>query len=80
MHDFKTWEDEGPPKGTIYNYPPRGDAVPSISTAPAPPKIAVQIYTQATMTKMIARCTQQGQSVDQAIAWAAGELEGFSRS
>ena len=25
LHDFKTWEEEGPPKGTIYNYPPRGD-------------------------------------------------------
>jgi ABC-type glycerol-3-phosphate transport system substrate-binding protein len=80
LRDFKTWAEQGPPAGTIYNYPPRGDAVPSISTAPAPPKIAVQIYTQATMTKMIARCTQQGQTVDQAIDWAAGELEGFMRS
>ena len=25
LHDFKTWAEEGPPKGTIYNYPPRGD-------------------------------------------------------
>jgi hypothetical protein len=31
------------------------------------------------MTKMIARCTQQGQTVDQAIAWAADEIEGFMR-
>src|SRR6516165_9707914 len=23
LHDFKTWADEGPPKGTLYNYPPR---------------------------------------------------------
>ena len=27
LHDFKTWAEEGPPKGTIYNYPPRGDVV-----------------------------------------------------
>jgi len=33
-------------------------------------------YSQATMTKMIARCTQQGQSIDQAIAWASDEIEG----
>jgi hypothetical protein len=32
------------------------------------------------MTKMIARCTQQGESIDKAIDWAAGELEGFMRS
>ena len=49
------------------------------AAAPAPPKMAVQIYTQATMTKMIAHCTQQGQSIDQAIAWAEDELEGFMR-
>jgi len=29
---------------------------------------------------MIAECTIEGQSIDQAIAWAASELEGFSRS
>jgi hypothetical protein len=39
----------------------------------------VQIYTQATMTKMIVHCTQSGESIDQAIAWAADELEGFMR-
>ena len=45
--------------------------------APAPPNIAVQMYTQATNTKMIAQCTQQGKTVDQAIAWAADEIEGL---
>jgi hypothetical protein len=45
--------------------------------APALPKVAVQIYTQATLTKMIAHCTHQSQSIDAAIAWAADELEGF---
>jgi hypothetical protein len=49
------------------------------ATAPAPPNIAVQIYTQATMTKMIGHCTQGAESIDQAIAWTADELEGFMR-
>ena len=35
------------------------------------------LYTQATMTKMIGHCTQGGETIDQAIAWAADELEGF---
>src|SRR5882724_4936628 len=70
-----------PPKGLIYNYPPRGsDEILSISAAPAPRKIAVQIYLQATMTKMIAHCTQQGKPVDAAIGWAASELGGFMRA
>jgi ABC-type glycerol-3-phosphate transport system substrate-binding protein len=80
LHDFKTWAEEGPPKGTIYNYPPRGDVVMSIADLPAPAKIANQIYAQATMTKMIAQCTQAGKSIEAAMDWAANELEGFSRS
>jgi hypothetical protein len=55
------------------------DSCASGGAAPVPPNIAVQIYTQATMTKMIVHCTQSGESIDQAIAWAADELEGFMR-
>jgi ABC-type glycerol-3-phosphate transport system substrate-binding protein len=80
LHDFKTWAEEAPPKGTIYNYPPRGDVVMVIPYSPAPARIANQIYAQATATKMIAQCTTQGKTIDQAIDWAASELEGFSRS
>jgi ABC-type glycerol-3-phosphate transport system substrate-binding protein len=79
--DFKTWETEGPPKGTLYSYPPRyPDQIVNIANAPAPKKIANQVYVQATMTKMISHCTQQGQSIDKAIDWAAQEIEGFMRS
>ncbi len=78
--DFDTWAKVGPPVGTVYSYPPRGDQIVSLAAAPAPPKIANQIYTQATMPKMIAKVTQQGQSIEQAIAWAADELEGFMRT
>jgi ABC-type glycerol-3-phosphate transport system substrate-binding protein len=80
LHDFKTWEEEGPPKGTLYNYPPRGDVTASISGAPAPTRIGNQIFAQATMTKMIAHCTQGGEAIDKAMDWAATELEGFMRS
>jgi len=79
LRDFKTWAEEGPPKGTVYNYPPRADQTVSIAGAPAPVRIANQIYDQATMTKMIAKCTQGGESIDKAIAWATSELEGFMR-
>jgi Bacterial extracellular solute-binding protein len=80
LHDFKTWAEEGPPKGTCYNYAPRGDVEMVIPYSPAPARIANQIYAQATLPKMIAKCTTQGQTVAQAIDWAASELEGFNRS
>jgi ABC-type glycerol-3-phosphate transport system substrate-binding protein len=77
---FRTWAEEGPPKGTLYHYPnPHNHQVLSMAAAPAPPKIAVQIYTQGIMTKMVAR-QAQGEAMEKTIAWAAGELEGFMRT
>jgi ABC-type glycerol-3-phosphate transport system substrate-binding protein len=76
---LKTWAEEGPPKGTLYHYPnPHNHQVLSIAAAPAPPKIAQQIYTQATMTKMIVR-HMQGEAMEKTLAWAEGEVEGFMR-
>jgi ABC-type glycerol-3-phosphate transport system substrate-binding protein len=78
--DFKIWEEEGPPKGTVYNYPPRNDAIPSLAGYPAPLKIGTQMWAQATVMKLIAKVAQQGQSFETAMDWAQGEIEGFSRS
>jgi ABC-type glycerol-3-phosphate transport system substrate-binding protein len=80
MLDFKVWEDVEPPKGTVYNYPLRTfhHAKPHIAALPAPPEIAVQIYNRGTMPTMLAKL-KSGQSVDDVIAWASDELEGFAR-
>jgi ABC-type glycerol-3-phosphate transport system substrate-binding protein len=81
MADFKIWEQVAPPLGTVYNYPirPFHGATPSIAVLPAPPDIAVQVYNRATMTTMVAKMTQGGQSMEAVLAWAADELEGFMR-
>jgi ABC-type glycerol-3-phosphate transport system substrate-binding protein len=80
LTDFKTWAEEGPPKGTLYHYPnPHNHQVLSIAAAPAPPKIAHQIYTQAIHTKMIVRY-MQGEPMEKTLAWAESECEGFMRT
>ncbi|WOH78318.1 extracellular solute-binding protein [Bradyrhizobium sp. BEA-2-5] len=77
---LKTWAEEGPPKGTLYHYPnPNNHQTLSIAASPAPPKIAQQIYFQATLTKMCLRY-YQGESMEKTLAWAEGECEGFMRS
>jgi ABC-type glycerol-3-phosphate transport system substrate-binding protein len=77
---LKTWAEEGPPKGTLYHYPnPHKHQILSISASPAPPKIAQQIYAQATLTKMCVRF-YQGEPMEKTLAWAEGELEGFMRT
>ncbi len=77
---FKTWAEEGPPKGTLYHYPnPYNHQVLSIAGAPAPPKIAVQIYIQGVMTKMTVRHLQ-GEPMERTLAWAENEVEGFLRT
>ena len=76
---LKVWAEEGPPKGTLYHYPnPHDHQILSVAAAPAPPKIAHQIYTQAIMTKMVVRIIK-GEQMARTISWAESELEGFMR-
>lgn len=77
---FDTWAKVEPPKGTLYHYPdPHGHQVLSIAAAPAPHKIAVQIYAQGVMPKMVVRM-MQGESMKDAMRWAENEVEGFMRT
>ena len=77
---FKVWSEEGPPTGTLYHYPnPHNHQTLSIAAAPAPHKIAEQIYTQAIQTQMVVRYAK-GEAMDKTIDWAAKELEGFTRN
>jgi len=80
MTTLKTWAEEGPPKGTLYHYPnPHNHQILSVAAAPAPPKIAVQIYVQAIQTKMTVRHLQ-GETMEKTLAWAESEVEGFMRT
>ena len=77
---LKVWAEEGPPKGTLYHYPnPHDHQTLSIAAAPAPHKIAEQIYTQAIQTQMIVR-HYKGEAMEKTLDWAAKEIEGFSRN
>ncbi len=73
------WEEIGPPPGGQYNYPLRGDETQIITGFPAPQGIAAQIYAQAAIPNMVARVTQGGDSIEEAISWAENELEGYLR-
>ena len=50
-----------------------------MSAQPAPPKIAVQIYSQGIQTKMVVRF-MQGEAMEKTLAWAESEVEGFMRT
>jgi len=80
MMDFPVWGEAAPPKGTNYNFPPRRDVEVNVSGYPAPPKIGTQMYAQATLCKVIAHCTQQKKSINDAMAFAEQEIEGLMRS
>jgi ABC-type glycerol-3-phosphate transport system substrate-binding protein len=78
--DFKTWAEEVPPKGTLFHYPnPYNHQKLSIAAAPAPHKIAEQIYTQGIMPQMIVR-HYKGEAMDKTLDWASREIEGFMRN
>lgn len=81
MTDFRVWETEGPPVGSVYNYPsrPHHQARTSIAMAPAPAAMAVQMYNQALNTKLIARIVQGGENLNQALGWVERELNTIRR-
>jgi ABC-type glycerol-3-phosphate transport system substrate-binding protein len=77
---LKVWAEAEPPKGTLYHYPnPYNHQKLSIAASPAPPRIAQQIYVQATLTKMCLRYSR-GEAMEKTLAWAEGECEGFLRT
>lgn len=80
LNDFKIWEEVGPPKGTVYNYPIRPDSgqIPSLTASEASPDIAVQIYNRAIHNQMLARL-REGQKIPQVVSWAEDEISGFLR-
>jgi hypothetical protein len=75
MYAHPVWEEEGPPKGTIYNYIPRGDEQLIVGGWPAPPEIGAKIYNQWIILTMVAKATTEEMSPKEAMKWAAGELE-----
>ncbi len=80
MYDLPTWQTVGPPVGTVYGYPPRGDEQTSMAGAPARSEVGAQIYNQAINTVMVAKVTQGNEKIDDVIKWAENELEGTLRA
>ena len=78
LRDFKTWAEIEPPKGVVYNYPPTPDQIVMVAGAPAPIHVANQIYTQGLMTKMIAKCTFEKESIKDTIGWAEKQLAAYT--
>ena len=78
MTESRVWDDVGPPRGTVYNYPVRKqhNQVEHLAMMPAPPEIAVQMYNRGTLPTMFAKI-KAGQTIPQVIAWATEEIEGF---
>jgi ABC-type glycerol-3-phosphate transport system substrate-binding protein len=81
MSDFGIWEREGPPTGTLYNYPnrPAHRAAVTVPIYPAPMKTAPAIYNLWIIPNLAARVMHGGESIEQAIAWAERELDGLKR-
>jgi ABC-type glycerol-3-phosphate transport system substrate-binding protein len=80
LADFRIWEEVGPPKGTVFNYPlrPSSGQKPSLTASEAAPEVAVQIYTRGVHNQMLARL-REGQTIKQVTAWAQEEIEGYTR-
>ena len=79
MYDLDIRKTVGPPVGTVYDYPPRGDEQTSIAGASAPCGWRA-IDNQAINTVMVSKFTQGGEKLDDVIKWAENEFEGTLRA
>jgi ABC-type glycerol-3-phosphate transport system substrate-binding protein len=80
LKKLQVWAEEGPPKGTLYHYPdPYNHQTLSIAAAPAPHKIAVQIYRHGLQTQMVVRYAIKGEPMADVLNFAENELEGYMR-
>ena len=80
FNDFKTWDEEGPPKGSLSHYPIKGgDQKAGVTCSPAPPLIAAQIWLQSIQAQMLVRYAR-GEAMEKTIDWASREVEGFKRT
>ena len=75
MYAHPVWVEQGPPKGSIYNYIPRGDEQLIVGGWPALPEIGAKIYNRYIVPAMVAKATTGEMSPKEAMKWAAGELE-----
>lgn len=82
LHGFSVWATEKPPVGTIYSYPMRSwfDAVSNVSGYPAPPEIATQLYSNATLNVMITKLAKQGQSMKDVLDWGEKQIEDYANT
>ena len=75
LYSHPVWQEEGPPKGTCYNYIPRGDEKLIVGGYPAKPEIGVEIYSRHIIPVMVAKATTGEMSPSDAMKWCAKELE-----
>jgi ABC-type glycerol-3-phosphate transport system substrate-binding protein len=79
MHNFEIWSIVKPPLGTVYNYPirPWHDTQSSMAAWPAPPRIAIQLYNNATFNVMIVKLAKNKESMKSVLNWAENEINGY---
>ena len=69
------WREASPPKGTLYNFVPRGDEQIVLGGEPASPVIGAEIFSRKIIPEMMAKAATGKMSANEAMKWAAGELE-----
>ncbi|OGK81681.1 MAG: hypothetical protein A2X50_12820 [Candidatus Rokubacteria bacterium GWF2_70_14] len=79
FQDHPVWKEIGPPVGGQYNYPVRGDEKLIVAGWPAKPEFGAQVYSKWLLPTMVGKVTSGGTKPQDAVKWAAGELEGYKR-
>ena len=77
LYDAPTYANATPPKGTLYNYIPRGEENMVAAGMPAPAKYATHLWTKRLIPVMCGKAASGEMKPGEAIAWAVGQLEDY---
>ena len=80
FNDFKTWDDEGPPKGSLSHYPIKGgDQKAGVDLLAGAAADRRPDLGQSIQAQMVVRYFK-GEAMEKTLDWASREVEGFKRT
>ena len=77
LYGAPTYANAAPPKGTLYNYTPRGEETMMAVGMPAPAVFAVKMWTKRFLPVMCAKAASGELKPKDAVKWAVGQLEDY---
>jgi len=77
FYDAPFFAQAAPPRGTLYNYPPRGGEEIMMPGAPAPPRLAQLISIRKLIPVMCSKVASRVSDIEETVSWGMSQMERY---